>query len=109
MVELGAGGASASLALEALEVLLSPVDSKQVLPLLMPELTVMERLDRLSPPADDRPTDLIAWLQDIIEDAEGRVAVSLAPRLRDPRREGSRRARSDGPGRSSRTWRPDHR
>jgi len=71
MVELGAGGASASLAREALEVLLSPLDSKQVLPLLMPELTIMERLDRLPPPADDRPTDLIAWLQDVIEDARG--------------------------------------
>ena len=38
MVELGAGGPGSALALEALEVLLGPAESKQVLALLQPGL-----------------------------------------------------------------------
>jgi hypothetical protein len=71
MVELGAGGSSGSLALEALEVLLSPIEAKQVLPLLRPDLAVAERLDRLPPPASDDPTDLVGWLKDLVEDVDG--------------------------------------
>jgi hypothetical protein len=71
MVELSAGGSSGSLALEALEVLLSPVDAKQVLPLLKPDLTAAERLARLPPPAGDVRTDVVGWLKDLVEDVDG--------------------------------------
>jgi hypothetical protein len=71
MVELGAGGSSGSLALEALEVLLSPLEAKKVVPLLAPGLAVAERLDRLPAPAGDAPADLGGWLKDLVEDVDG--------------------------------------
>jgi hypothetical protein len=76
MVELGAGGPKAALAVEALEVLLSPVESRQVLPLLQPDLPMSQRLCRLSAPArrTDGPADLSGWLQDLVSDADGNWA-----------------------------------
>jgi hypothetical protein len=71
LVKLGAGGPSGALALEAVEVVLGPIESKQVLPLLTPDLTVAERLARLPPPASDAPTDLMGFLKDLIEDVDG--------------------------------------
>jgi hypothetical protein len=71
MIEIGAGRSSGSLALEALEVLLSPIEAKQVLPLLKADLAVAERLDRLPPLASDAPTDLVGWLKDLVEDVDG--------------------------------------
>jgi hypothetical protein len=71
MVELGAGGSRSSLAVEALEVLLSPIEAKQVLALLQRDLPVAERLDRLPQPASDAPTDLVGWLEALVEDRDG--------------------------------------
>ena len=47
MVELSASGPGSPLALEALEVVLGPVEAKQVLPLLQPGLPAAERLNQL--------------------------------------------------------------
>jgi hypothetical protein len=71
MLELGRGGSNGSLALEALEVVLGPIEAKQVLPLLRPDLAVAERLDRLPRTATDSPTDLVGWLKDLVEDVDG--------------------------------------
>jgi hypothetical protein len=71
LVELGAGGSEAALAVEALEVLLSAAESKQVLPLLRPGLSAAERLDQLPASVDGGPTDLLGWLRDLVEDADG--------------------------------------
>lgn len=65
------GGSSGALALEALDVLLSPAESRQVLPLLHPDLPVSERLDQLPAPGSDSPTDVVGWLQDLVADADG--------------------------------------
>ena len=71
MVELGADGSSGALALEALSVLLSPAESRQVLPLLHPDLPVSERLDQLPALESDSPTDLVGWLRNLVGDADG--------------------------------------
>jgi hypothetical protein len=71
MVELAAGGSSGPLAWEALEVLLSPIEAKLVLPLLKPDLADAERLDRLPPLASDAPSDVAGWLKDLVEDVDG--------------------------------------
>jgi hypothetical protein len=71
MVELGAGGPTGALALEALEVLLRPADSRRVLPLLQPGLSVPERLERLRVPASDSPANLLGFLRDIVADTDG--------------------------------------
>ena len=71
MVELGAGGSSNALALEALEVLLSPAEAKQVVPLLQPDLPYGKRLEGLPKPASNAPSDLAGWLKDVVEDADG--------------------------------------
>ena len=71
MVELRAGGPSGALALEALEVLLTPADSRRVLPLLQPELSVSDRLNRLRTPSKDAPADLLGILRDIVADTGG--------------------------------------
>lgn len=65
------GGSSGALALEALDVLLSPAESRRVLPLLHPDLPVSERLDQLPAPGSDSPTDVVGWLQDLVADADG--------------------------------------
>jgi hypothetical protein len=70
MVELGAGGPSGALALEALGVLLYPAEAKQVLALLRPDLAIAERMDQL-PAAGPGQTDLVGRLQDLVEDANG--------------------------------------
>jgi hypothetical protein len=74
LVELGAGGPSGSLALEALQVLLSPTESKHVLPLLHPDRSVSERRKQLPAPASDDPTELLGWLRDLAADSDGRWA-----------------------------------
>ena len=58
------------------EVLLTAAESRQVLPLLLPDLTVAERLGRLPAPASpsDDPTDVMSWLQDLVADADARWA-----------------------------------
>jgi hypothetical protein len=75
MVELGAGGSSGALALEAIEVLLTPAEAKLALPLLHPGLSVAQRLERLPapPPVPARtdPKAVAEWLQDIVEDPDG--------------------------------------
>ena len=71
MVELAAKGSSGPLAWEALEVLLSPIEAKLVLPLLKPDLAVAERLERLPPPASADPSDVVGWLKDLVEDVDG--------------------------------------
>jgi hypothetical protein len=71
MVELGASGPGSPLALEALEVVLGPAESKQVLALLQPGLPLSERLNQLPPPSSEGPTDLVGWLQDLVADADG--------------------------------------
>ncbi len=70
MVELGEGGSIGALALEALDVLLSRTESRQVIPLLRPALTVSERVHQLPAEARTRdgPKDLLGWLQDLAED-----------------------------------------
>jgi hypothetical protein len=70
LVGIGAGGSSGALAREALDVLLSPAESKQVLPLLQPGLPIAQRLDQLPAPASGGPTDLAGWLRDLVEDAD---------------------------------------
>ena len=109
MVELAAGGSSGPLALEALEVLLSPIEAKLVLPLLKPDLADAERLDQLPPPASDAPTDVTGWLKDLVEDVDGhwrsnwlRACAIHAATARDV----LDRIR---PGRDPRARRPDHR
>ncbi len=71
MVELDASGPRGSLALEALEVLLSPIEARQVLPLLKRDLAMAERLERLPPTAGDVPTSFAGWLKDLVEDPAG--------------------------------------
>ena len=71
MVELGASGPGSPLALEALEVVLGPAESKQVLALLQPGLPLSERLNQLPPRSSEAPTDLVGWLQDLVADADG--------------------------------------
>jgi hypothetical protein len=72
LVELEAGGSNSALAVEALEVLLSPTEAKQVLGLLQPDRPATERLTRLPPPVGDVPTDPVDWLRDLVEDADDR-------------------------------------
>jgi hypothetical protein len=78
MVELGAGGQKGALAAEALEVLLSAVESRLVLPLLQPDLAAAERLRRLQASARESrreiPTDVVSWLQDVVADADDKWA-----------------------------------
>ena len=71
MAELDVGGSSTPLAVEALEVLLSPIEAKQVLALLQRDLPVADRLARLPSPAGDAPSELVGWLRDLVEDADG--------------------------------------
>jgi hypothetical protein len=71
MVELHAGGPRGALALEALDVLLGPAESRLVLPLLNPDLAVSARLAQLPPPVGDTPTNLLDWIRDLVEDADG--------------------------------------
>ena len=71
LVELEAGGSSGSLAVEAMEVLMSPSEAKPVLALLQRDLPVAERLARLPQPVGDAPTDLVGWLRDLVEDVDG--------------------------------------
>ncbi len=71
MVELAAGGSSGALAMEALAVLLSPAESRQVVPLLHPDLTITERLDQLPALAGGAALDIVGWLQDLVADADG--------------------------------------
>ena len=66
-----------ALALEALEVSLSPDESRQVLPLARPDAGPAERLHALAPSTGSRgerrrtpPRELAAWLRDIAEDPE---------------------------------------
>jgi hypothetical protein len=69
----GVGGSSGALALEALDVLLGPEDSKLVVPLLQPGLSILERLARLPTAlADGVPRDLVGFLRDIVEDPRER-------------------------------------
>ncbi len=70
MVELGAGGSRGALALEALDVQLSPSETKLVHPLLQPDLSVAERLDQLAAHNGDAPLDLEGCLRDLVEDPE---------------------------------------
>jgi hypothetical protein len=79
LVELGAGGprgaarSGAALALEALGVLLGVAESRLVLPLLQPALSISERLGRLPEGlAGDGPTGLTGWLRDLVEDPHDR-------------------------------------
>ena len=78
MLELGAGGPKGALAAEALEVLLSPAESRHVLPLLQPGLTAPERLRRLQVSSRDSqgevPTDVVGWLRDLVADGDGKWA-----------------------------------
>jgi hypothetical protein len=71
IVGLAAGGPSAALAVEALEVGIGPAESRPVVALIDPRLTPSERLGRLMPPdratADPRPAE--DWLRDLVEDA----------------------------------------
>ncbi len=71
LVELGTGGPGSPLAREALEVVLGPAESKQVVALLQPGLPLSERLNQLPAPSSEAPTDLGGWLQDLVADAEG--------------------------------------
>jgi hypothetical protein len=71
MVVLGVGGANGSLAVEALEVILSPDEARHVLPLLTPDLADAARTERLAPPANHIPIDVAGWLKDLIEDVDG--------------------------------------
>jgi hypothetical protein len=69
MVELIPGGLRNALALEALDVLLGPEESRLVVPLLHPALSIPERLARLPAElAGGGPTDLVGFLRDIVED-----------------------------------------
>ena len=79
MVELGAGEphsagrSSGALAHEALGVLLGTEQSRLVLALLQPDLSIPERLGRLPQAfAGDGLTDLDGWLRDLVEDRDGR-------------------------------------
>jgi hypothetical protein len=79
MVELGAGEpastgrSSGALAVEALGVLLGTEQSRLVLALLQPDLSISERLGRLPEAfARDGLTDLYGWLRDLVEDPDGR-------------------------------------
>ena len=70
-----AGGSRRALAFEALDVLLDPAEANWVLALLHPDLSIPERLARLTADlATDSPTDLAGWLRDLVEDPEGRWA-----------------------------------
>jgi hypothetical protein len=70
---LPAGGPTAALAIEAMDVLLTPEDRDLVGPILRPGWTAAERLARLerlpdvAQPGSSAP-DLDAWLRDLIED-----------------------------------------
>ena len=68
----GNRGSRRALALEALTVVLGPAESRPVLALLHPELSVPERLARLSAELPtDGPSDLDAWLRNLVEDPGG--------------------------------------
>ena len=77
MLELGGGGPTAALALEALDVHLGPTESGQVLPLLDPGLSNAQRLRRLpaaggvagtSTGGADGGPDASSVLRDLVED-----------------------------------------
>jgi hypothetical protein len=72
IVELAAGGRSAALAVEALEVGVGPTESRLVVPLLDPSLTPAQRLGLLGPPARAAaaPRDVEDWLRDLVEDTD---------------------------------------
>ena len=104
---LSEGGERQGLAVEAVEVALGPAEARRLLPLLDPGVgpaEALRALDRHGAAVHDRE----AVLRDLVEDPDGRVALALAPRLRDPRRTRRRpaglirpggRARRRGPGR----------
>ena len=70
MIGISAGSASGALAVEALDVALGPTESRQVLPIVQPDLPVDERLARLGTPHDARP-DPEGCLRDLIGDVDG--------------------------------------
>ena len=62
------GGRQAGLAVEAVEVALSPDEARTVLATVQPNLTPGERLARLPAHAAEAPGDADGWLRDLVED-----------------------------------------
>lgn len=69
LVELGSGRSSSALAGEALEVLLASAESKVVGAILLADLPVPERLQRLPDAPADAPADADGWVRDLVADA----------------------------------------
>ena len=69
---LVAGGPSAALAVEALEVAVGSAESRLVVALLDARLEPAQRLERLAPPTRSAaaPRDVEDWLRDLVEDAD---------------------------------------
>jgi hypothetical protein len=82
MTALVTAGPHVALALEALEVTLSPEEAKLVLPLARPDATPAERLRAFTaaPSVDEPapPADLAGWLRDIVEDRQATWRSSWA-------------------------------
>ena len=67
---VAAGGRQLGLAVEAVEVALSPREARMIIAVLRPDLTPADRLSRLPTTTADAPVETAFWLRDIVEDPQ---------------------------------------